>query len=130
MADGGVMSETTVLFAQSIVVLAFVWARLAENCDGDSVVIAYNRLMARKEKRKILFVLSDGAVANLGNCALGREYLKHVCKTIENSGDVELVGIGLYDSSIKKYYKNSIIVNGRDCLVKTMGAELKKIFKV
>ncbi len=109
---------------------AYGVARLAENCDGDSVMIAYNRLMMRKEKRKILFVLSDGAVANMGNTTLGKKYLKHVCKSIEKSGSVELIGIGLYDSSVKNYYKNNIIVSGRSNLVETMSIELKKIFKV
>ena len=105
---------------------------MAENCDGDSVMVAYNRIIERPEKRKILFVLSDGAVANTGNVRIGRKYLHHVTSKIEKDGVVELIGIGFYCDKVAEYYKNHILINkaNNKDLVGVMYSELKRIFKV
>ena len=38
---------------------------LKENIDGEAILWAYNRLIKRKEERKILMVISDGAPVDL-----------------------------------------------------------------
>ena len=80
-----------------------------QNCDGDSVMWGYNRLVHRKEKRKVLIVLSDGQPASSkgGNIA---GYTHDVAKEIEKGRHVELVGIGIMDSTVKKFYKDHAII--------------------
>jgi cobalamin biosynthesis protein CobT len=109
---------------------AFKGAKLSQNCDPENVVIAYKRLMQRPEKRKILFVLSDGEVNNLGNDHLGQAYMNKVCTHIQKEGAVELIGVELESRSLKKYIKNTITVNDGDNLARYMTDQLKKILKV
>jgi cobaltochelatase CobT len=104
---------------------------LSQNCDPDNVKIAYDRLKARPEKRKILFVLSDGAVANLGNCTLGMRYYKKLAKKIEREGIVEPIGVGFMSNAIKAYWTKCIEINNSGtALAKGLFDELRKIFKV
>lgn len=109
-----------------------LYESMAENCDGDSVMIAYNRLLARPEKRKILFVLSDGAVANTGNITRGMAYLKNVTSKIEKDRLVDLIGIGFHCDKVAEYYKDHILINSENNknLAEVMYLELKRIFKV
>jgi cobaltochelatase CobT len=105
--------------------------RLKENCDPENVKIAYDRLRQRPEKRKILFVLSDGAVCNHGNAIVGRQYYKELVEKIEREGVVEPIGIGFFSGSIKQYYKKWIIVRSAGSeLAKELLEQLRKIFRV
>jgi cobalamin biosynthesis protein CobT len=101
----------------------------ANNCDGDSVQIAYDRLAARPEERKILFVLTDGLVGNHGNVERGMAYLKRVCRNIQKAG-VELIGIGLNVHGLKEYYPHHINLRNASDLSIHLFNELRKILKV
>ena len=75
------------------------------NNDADALNWAYHQLAKRKETRKILIVLSDGCPA--GSWAgHGGNNLKFICKQIEQSGKIELYGVGIHSSAVKSYYKN------------------------
>jgi len=80
------------------------------NCDGDSILYAAERLLNRKEDRKLLIVLSDGSPcgANGGNAD---RYLKKVCSDIETKTPIDLVGIGVTTDVVKRYYKHHCVVN-------------------
>ena len=80
------------------------------NCDGDSILYAAERLLNRKEDRKLLIVLSDGSPcgANSGNAD---RYLKKVCGDIETKTPIDLVGIGVTTDVVKRYYKHHCVVN-------------------
>ena len=80
------------------------------NCDGDSILYAAERLLNRKEDRKLLIVLSDGSPcgANSGNAD---KYLKKVCNDIETKTPIDLVGIGVTTDVVKRYYKHHCVVN-------------------
>jgi len=90
--------------------------RVSENCDPCSLRVAHERLIARKEERKILIVLSDGEVANLGDTRKGAEELERLVRGIEKSGKVEIIGIGLESPHVKAIYSNSILVRRGDNL--------------
>ena len=87
--------------------------RLRENCDPDSVMLAAQRLMVRNEKRKVLFVLTDGAVVNKGNVMAGHKELKRLIPELEKSG-LEVVGVGIGSGrrDVDEYYSKRIAVDG------------------
>ncbi len=102
---------------------------LANNCDAENVKIAYDRLRRRPEKRKILFVLSDGAVCNRGNCTIGVTYLKELVDKIAKEGVVELIGIGLL-TDVSKYYPKHINIRTSDMLVPELFNQLKSVLNL
>ena len=88
------------------------------NSDRDAVVWAYHELMQRPEKRKILFVLSDGQPANAtinidddygsrGSLVMG---LKNAIDECGQHG-VECVGIGILTDSVTGIYPKSVTIN-------------------
>lgn len=82
--------------------------RLVENADGDSILFAYNRLKGRKEKRKLLIVMSDGSPC----CSREGDiysFTKDVVKSIEAS-KVEIYGIGIMNNNVKNFYKDNVVI--------------------
>ena len=76
--------------------------RMNGNNDADSVLWAYDRILKRKEKRKLLIVMSDGSPSDgLGDPAYA---LKQVTSRIMSEGRVELYGIGIMDRNVERYY--------------------------
>lgn len=87
-------------------------AHTAGNNDADAVMWAYRRTKNRPENRKLLIVMSDGSPTDGASCRTSpRDSLKHVTKTIQDEGVVELYGLGIQDDNVKKYYNNYKIVN-------------------
>lgn len=81
------------------------------NTDGDSLMyIHQNYVMPRPEKRKIMFVFSDGEPVGTNNWAELRR-LKSVCRIIGNS--IELVGFGI-QSDVENFYRNAVKINDLD----------------
>lgn len=88
---------------------------MSQNADGDAILWAYRRLRGRKEKRKILIVLSDGSPASSRNGdAMG--FTQNVVKEIENEGIVEIVGVGIMDRNVDLIYTNRETINRADQL--------------
>ncbi len=82
------------------------------NNDADSVMWAYHQLLKRKEKRRILIVLSDGAPAGgWGGYGGSHANLKHVTKSIEQAGHVELWGVGIQSAAVSEYYKHNKVLH-------------------
>ena len=79
------------------------------NSDGESILWAMARLTKRKEKRKILIVLSDGSPASTTGDA--DFFTQHVIGEIEKSGIVEIYGIGIMDTNVKRLYKEHAVIN-------------------
>ncbi len=108
----------------------YIKPELYENCDHESVLFAARRLAGRQEKRKILFVLSDGTPAN-GSTSLGilNKLLKDTVCKIENSG-IEVIGIGMEDNAVEKFYKDNFVVNDIEDLPKKLLKIMdKKLFQ-
>ena len=82
------------------------------NSDYDFIVNAVNDLRSREEKRKVLFVLSDGHPACYSNASTS-ELVRH-CKTAATEAKrkgVECVGVGICDSAVKEIYPDNVVVN-------------------
>lgn len=100
------------------------------NSDRDAVLWAANELKNRPEKRKILFVFSDGQPANdeinipYGDNGLAKG-LKDAINDITKS--IECVGIGIEDGSVKKFYKNNVVI---DKLEDLAGATFNKLSEI
>jgi cobalamin biosynthesis protein CobT len=85
-------------------------ACLWENTDGDAIAYAYAMLSARKEKRKVLLVLSDGDPAGRAHKGSITSYTRDIVKKIEGT-NVDIYGIGIMHDSVKRFYKNYKVVN-------------------
>ena len=89
---------------------------MSGNSDGESMLWAAERLLKRKEKRKVLLVLSDGCPADGTGRHNPGDMLTYAIGACRKKG-IEVYGIGIQDKSVKTFY-------GQDCKVINDGAEL------
>jgi cobaltochelatase CobT len=99
----------------------------SQNCDPCSVRVAHDRIAARKESRKVLFVLTDGIVQNLGDNRKGRKELKRYVKDIMDARRVEIVGVGMDAPEVSKYYPRSISVSSENLATELLNG-IKAVF--
>ena len=106
---------------------------LKENIDGEAILWACDRLLARPEQRRILMVISDGAPVddstlstNSGNYL--DKHLREVIAKVENQMPIELVAIGI-GHDVTRYYKRAVTISDIDKLGETMTDQLVKLFK-
>lgn len=81
------------------------------NCDGESLMAAWQRLKARPERRKVMFVLSDGSPmcrTSWGEWHLA-EHLKGVVKHLETEG-CQCVGVGIMTDSVRRFFPQHVVV--------------------
>ena len=78
---------------------------MSQNCDGDSVLFAYHRLLAQPTKRKVLIVLSDGSPASSKGGDIV-SYTSAVIKAIEADHRVDIIGVGIMDRNVERFYKH------------------------
>ena len=109
-------------FSQSLqlskgAVAAIGGASGGNNSDRDAVIWAYHELLQRPEKRKILFVLSDGQPANETiNVKDEYSYRDTLVMGLKNAIDdcgqhgVECVGIGILTDHVKEIYPKSVSI--------------------
>src|SRR3990172_3606297 len=97
------------------------------NPDGECVVWAAKRLAERKEKRKILLVLSDG-YPNTNDTDTTRlnQDLRLKVKNIIKSG-IEVVGVGIATDAVRYFYPDFIVINELESLPKEAMKKLSKI---
>ncbi len=92
---------------------------LKENIDGEALKWAYTKMLKRREERKILMVISDGAPVDDSTLSTNSsDYLetnlKNVVSWIEKKTNVELLAIGI-GHDVTRYYKNAVkIVDVQD----------------
>lgn len=98
----------------------------ANNIDGESVLIAAQRLAARKEAGKCLIVLSDGAPSCCGDSRAVSKHLRDTVKRIEKSG-INTIGIGIESSEVTRYYAKNIVINRVEELPTRVIGELRKL---
>jgi len=89
------------------------------NNDADAVNWAYRQIRQRKEKRKLLIVLSDGAPASAWK-GHPDDALKLVTSHIEKEGEVELYGVGIKSHAVKKYYTNNKVLHNSEDINETL----------
>jgi cobaltochelatase CobT len=85
---------------------------LKENIDGEAILWAYNRLKKRKEERKIIMVISDGAPVDDSTLSVNQasyleQHLKRVVNWIEKNSDIEINAIGI-GHDVTNYYEKAI----------------------
>jgi len=105
---------------------------LKENIDGEAISWAYNRIKKRKEERKILMVISDGAPVddstlsvNSGNFL--EKHLKKMVKFIENKTEIEVLAIGI-GHDVSRYYDKAIKITDVNELGDVMISQLSSLF--
>jgi hypothetical protein len=81
------------------------------NPDGENIIWTHDRLIKRKERKKLLIVMSDGSpAASKSSVGLAGFTLK-VIREIEKAKKVEIYGLGLCSESVEYYYKANSVVN-------------------
>lgn len=82
---------------------------MSNNCDGDNILIATNRLKQQKQPRKVLIVLSDGSPC--GGFGDIDGFTKQVIQKIESEREIDIIGIGIQDRNVQRLYKTNQVVN-------------------
>ena len=105
---------------------------LKENIDGEALKWAYNKMSKRKEERKILMVISDGAPVDDSTLSTNSsDYLeanlKNTVKWIENKTNVELLAIGI-GHDVTRYYNQAIKITDVQDLGDVMINQLTDLF--
>jgi len=106
---------------------------LKENIDGEAISWAFNRLKKRKEERKILMVISDGAPVDDSTLSVNsgdflEKHLKKMVKFIEEKTDTEILAIGI-GHDVSRYYSRAIKITDVNELGDVMISELSELFK-
>ena len=106
---------------------------LKENIDGEAILWAFNRLNKRKEERKILMVISDGAPVDDSTLSVNsgdflEKNLKKIVKNIENKSDIEILAIGI-GHDVSKYYNKAIKITDVQELGDVMTEQLSGLFE-
>jgi len=83
---------------------------LADNVDGESLAWSFHRLRQRKEKRRIMVVLSDGCPCGGHRKGEIDSYTRRIIEEVEAS-PIEIVGVGLMYDMVKSYYKKWAVID-------------------
>jgi len=105
---------------------------LKENIDGEALLWAHSRLIARPEERRILMVISDGApvddsTLSVNHGAYLENHLRKVIEWIEGRSPVQLVAIGI-GHDVTRYYKRAVTIMDAEQLGGTMVEQLAGLF--
>ena len=84
------------------------------NPDGENILWAHDRLIKRKEKKKILVVMSDGSPAASKGGSDISGFTHKVIQEIEKFKSVDIYGLGLCSDSVEYYYKSHSVVRKPD----------------
>jgi cobaltochelatase CobT len=106
---------------------------LKENIDGEALLWAHNRLIARPEERRILMVISDGApvddsTASANGGSYLERHLRQVIEWIEKRSSVELIAIGI-GHDVTRYYERAVTIMDADQLAGAMVDQLARLFE-
>ncbi|MFM1815055.1 MAG: hypothetical protein RLZ98_1750 [Pseudomonadota bacterium] len=106
---------------------------LKENIDGEALAWAHRRLLGRREHRRILMMISDGAPVddstlsvNAGNYL--ELHLRQVIKEIETRSPIELIAIGI-GHDVTRYYRRAVTINDPSELAGAMTDKLVELFE-
>ena len=106
---------------------------LKENIDGEAISWAFSRLKRRKEERKILMVISDGAPVDDSTLSVNsgdflEKHLKRTVKFIEDKTETEILAIGI-GHDVSRYYNRAIKITDVNDLGDVMISQLSNLFK-
>jgi len=106
---------------------------LKENIDGEALLWAHQRLIARPEERRILMVISDGApvddsTASANGGTYLERHLRQVIGWIEQRSTVELTAIGI-GHDVTRYYGRAVTIMDAEQLGGAMVEQLASLFE-
>ena len=106
---------------------------LKENIDGEALLWAHTRLLARPEDRRILMVISDGApvddsTLSVNSAGYLEQHLRKVIDWIEKQSPVQLVAIGI-GHDVTRYYRRAVTIMDVEQLAGTMIEQLAGLFE-
>src|SRR6056297_2085675 len=105
---------------------------LKENIDGEALEWAHRRMLARREQRKILMVISDGAPVDDSTLSVNpanylEKHLRDVIAMVEKKRQVELLAIGI-GHDVTRYYNRAVTITDADQLAGVMTEQLAALF--
>ena len=106
---------------------------LKENIDGEALLWAHQRLIARPEQRKILMMISDGAPVDDSTLSVNpgnylERHLRGVIDLIETRSPVELLAIGI-GHDVTRYYRRAVTIVDAEELAGAMTEQLASLFE-
>ena len=106
---------------------------LKENIDGEAISWAFNRIKKRKEERKIIMVISDGAPVDDSTLSVNsgdflEKHLKKIVKFIEDKTEIEILAIGI-GHDVSRYYNRAIKITDVNELGDVMISQLSELFE-
>jgi cobaltochelatase CobT len=105
---------------------------LKENIDGEALEWAHRRMLARREQRKILMVISDGAPVDDSTLSVNpsnylEKHLRDVIAMVEKRKAVELLAIGI-GHDVTRYYDRAVTITDAEQLAGAMTEQLASLF--
>lgn len=105
---------------------------LKENIDGEALLWAHNRLIARSEERRIMMVISDGAPVDDSTLSVNpgnylEQHLRAVIEYIETRSPVELLAIGI-GQDVTRYYRRAVTITDVEQLGGAVTTQLADLF--
>ncbi len=105
---------------------------LKENIDGEALEWAHRRMLARREQRKILMVISDGAPVDDSTLSVNpanylEKHLRDVIAMVERRKQVELLAIGI-GHDVTRYYDRAVTITDVEQLAGAMTEQLAALF--
>jgi cobaltochelatase CobT len=105
---------------------------LKENIDGEALEWAHRRMVGRREARKILMVISDGAPVDDSTLSVNpanylEKHLRDVIAMVEKRKQVELLAIGI-GHDVTRYYDRAVTITDVDQLAGAMTEQLAALF--
>ena len=105
---------------------------LKENIDGEAILWAHQRLLARHEQRRILMVISDGAPVDDSTLSVNSgnyldRHLHQVIDWIEARSPVQLIAIGI-GHDVTRYYRRAVTIVDAEQLAGAMVDQLAALF--
>ncbi len=105
---------------------------LKENIDGEALEWAHRRMLARREQRKILMVISDGAPVDDSTLSVNpsnylEKHLRDVIAMVEKRRAVELLAIGI-GHDVTRYYERAVTITDAEQLAGAMTEQLASLF--
>ncbi|CAF26740.1 cobaltochelatase subunit CobT [Bartonella quintana] len=105
---------------------------LKENIDGEALIWAHQRLLSRREQRRILMVISDGAPVDDSTLSVNssnylEKHLRAVIQEIQIHSPIELIAIGIGHDVIR-YYQRAVTVMNAEGLADAITKQLTALF--
>ncbi|WP_019219344.1 cobaltochelatase subunit CobT [Bartonella florencae] len=105
---------------------------LKENIDAEALIWAHQRLLLRREQRRILLVISDGAPVDDSTLSVNssnylEKHLRAVIQEIQTHSPIELIAIGI-GHDVTRYYQHAVTIMNAEELANAITKQLESLF--